>query len=113
MGDPTKIIPTTSRRQVDEDEGRSSTRRPEQHSTSKAPRRSKSKKIDLVTRGTVDFQEFALFFAADHGLEQLCSQARPVYGSSGNAHGYDYAQSFPDIVDQFRTVCAEEKYTLI
>ena len=77
--------------------------------------RSPCRKIDFVKR-TSNFsgnRPYSLFYHCKHGLEDLCSQERPLFGSSGNAHGFAYAQTFDEIVSQFRTVEAVKPFHLL
>lgn len=72
--------------------------------------RSESLAVDLRTLNDNPFVPFGQFLQVDH-LEELCSQQRPLYGSWGSAHQLTYAQSFPLILSQFRSV--QQPYSLL
>lgn len=52
-----------------------------------------------------DDAPFALFYKQQvSAIDEMCSDDRPLYVSSGNAHSLPMGQSFQDVVNQFKTV---------
>merc|ERR1739836_85061 len=61
-----------------------------------------------------DFKPFALFYKHHvPDIDEMCSQERPLYVSSGNKHGLPMGQSFKEVVDQFKTIVPVETLHLL
>jgi len=68
-------------------------------------KRSESIGVDIQKRKSQAFGCYALFFKMSvPDIDALCSQERPLYVSSGNAHELPMAQSFAEAIKQFATV---------
>jgi len=73
-----------------------------------------STRVDTQRRGSCEGQPYALFYKFNVPIiDELCSQERPLYISSANAHGHKMAQTIHEAVRQFETVTTEKPFRLL